>query len=336
MSNPSVRQSCGLVNQSATVTCSEREYTCNNLDVASELNILSELEPLAVIKNETRVCDRTEPDCVGRLASITENLWNPHSTLAILIGSSLFDIGLGLWVCNQERKPLGRAIIDISAANQGGRYPLHRTYISGAFSAPEILYIITDVFVSLHPCSAHLVRSEQLFRLCPCLGTEPTPSQPPISHHHHPISISWASSPLGPIRSLSGASLYRIMFTLRRIVFAPSAVVRRPVLETAVAISRPIMDCIQQQRPRRYSSSSKPSGPSDGTRSSSSSNSTATNSIPHNPAMRRAGRAGLKTIKAPSGAIKEGSKVPVVPSTDHLHPAGLCFHVPFPNIRCFH
>lgn len=98
------------------------------------------------------------------------------------------------------------------------------------------------------------------------------------------------------------------------------------------------MDCIRQQRPRRYSSSSsKPSGPSDGARSPSSSNSTATNSIAHNPAMRRAGRAGLKTIKAPSGAIKEGSKVPVVPSTDHLHPAGSLFYIPpfFPNLPWF-
>lgn len=44
------------------------------LDVASELNILSELEPLAREDTETHICDRTELTAWGRLVSVAEVL----------------------------------------------------------------------------------------------------------------------------------------------------------------------------------------------------------------------------------------------------------------------
>lgn len=43
-------------------------------DVASELNILSELEPLAREATETRICDRTEPTAWGRLVTVAKVL----------------------------------------------------------------------------------------------------------------------------------------------------------------------------------------------------------------------------------------------------------------------
>ncbi|RPA89568.1 hypothetical protein L873DRAFT_1796022 [Choiromyces venosus 120613-1] len=114
------------------------------------------------------------------------------------------------------------------------------------------------------------------------------------------------------------------MFSLRRIALssrfggAPAALQRPSVLikqTTSPAI--PIQTGL---RSYSSSSSSNPSNPSDGTSGSNIA------------AVRRSTRTGIKNATT-STAAKERSKVPVVPSTDHLHPADVAVSAFFAQHR---
>lgn len=126
------------------------------------------------------------------------------------------------------------------------------------------------------------------------------------------------------------------MFSLRRIALAPR--VCGTTTASTITPSGVSMPMMASQRNRRYSSSSsKPSNPSAPSNNSNNGNGTAatTGIAAAAAALKRSGRAGLKTVRSSAGAmgVKEGTNIPVVPSTDHLHPADVAISTFFAQHR---
>ncbi|PUU74550.1 hypothetical protein B9Z19DRAFT_1068141 [Tuber borchii] len=117
------------------------------------------------------------------------------------------------------------------------------------------------------------------------------------------------------------------MFSFRRIALTlrfggTPAVVPRPMVPIKQTAS-PAIHIQPRLRPYSSSSPSKPSNPSDGASGSN---------IAGTPTVRRSARTGAKNSTT-STAAKVRSKVPVVPSTDHLHPADVAVSTFFAQHR---